>query len=619
MQSMQVPVPPPPSRFNWLSWRLADIVLVLLPIGSFLLWVFSLKHVDVHQMNDLGLVSVLPLPIILAVILLNISFCFLLRSPKLRVPVIMLHVFLLIFMLFSVTTFMEEAVRFSTVYRHAGYTEYITRTGSVDPNLDAYFSWPGFFILAALVTQLAGYHTILQYAAWAPVFFNIIYLPAIYVIFTTATTDKRLIWLAVWFFYLTNWIGQDYYSPQGMNYFFYLVIVAVLLKWFKVPSTTQPPFWAKLIGRFGRFSPLAQKLYEWIIAPETLRTPASGWQRAGLLLILIVMFGFVVFSHPLTPFFIFVSVAALIFLRRCTTWWLPFLLAIMIILWIVTMTQSFLLGHSSMIFGNFGQLGSSVTTNVADRVHGNQLHTYVAWARVVMTGLLWGMAFLGGVSRMRKGYRDGTYLLLAVVPFPLIVVQDYGGEMFLRIYLFVLPMMAFFTAILFYTTHSLGVRRQNIWRTLACCATCIMLIGGFLLTRYGNEHMDYITYDEYNGIQHLYQIAPAGSLLIQGWGDAGWQFQDYEKYDCQTLSDVGPQIVEKKDIDALVRYIRAEAPDHPAYIIFTRSQRVSAEAISGEPVGTLDSFEASLLHSYRFQLVYNHPDAQIFFYAGNGG
>src|SRR5579859_7216941 len=80
MQSMQVPVPPPPSRFNWLSWRLADIVLVLLPIGSFLLWVFSLKHVDVHQMNDLGLVSVLPLPIILAVILLNISFCFLLRS-----------------------------------------------------------------------------------------------------------------------------------------------------------------------------------------------------------------------------------------------------------------------------------------------------------------------------------------------------------------------------------------------------------------------------------------------------------------------------------------------------------------------------------------------------------
>src|SRR6266487_849605 len=106
----------------------------------------------------------------------------------------------------------------------------IMRTGSVDPGLDAYFNWPGFFVLSAFVTQIIGYHDILPLAAWAPVFFNLIYLGPLYMIYTSATTDKRLVWLGPWFFYLTNWIGQDYFSPQGFNFFLYLVIIATLLK-----------------------------------------------------------------------------------------------------------------------------------------------------------------------------------------------------------------------------------------------------------------------------------------------------------------------------------------------------------------------------------------------------
>src|SRR2546422_651786 len=117
---------------------------------------------------------------------------------------------------------------------------YIMRTGTADPNLDTYFSWPGFFVLSAFVTQVAGYQSILSYAGWAPVFNNLIYVGPMYMIFTSFTTDKRLIWLGLWFFYLTNWIGQDYFSPQGLNFFLYLVIIAILLKWFKIPPKALP-------------------------------------------------------------------------------------------------------------------------------------------------------------------------------------------------------------------------------------------------------------------------------------------------------------------------------------------------------------------------------------------
>jgi len=191
-------------------------------------------------MNDLGLISVLSPKVIVALVILTISFVLTLQQPHMRVPVLALHMVLVIIILYGIQNIIEEAPRFAVVYRHAGYTEYIMRTGSVNPNLDAYFSWPGFFVLSAFVTRVAGYQSILSYAGWAPVFYNLIYFGPMYMIFTSTTTNKRLIWLGLWFFYLTNWVGQDYFSPQGLNFFLYLVIIAILLKWFKVPPKTEP-------------------------------------------------------------------------------------------------------------------------------------------------------------------------------------------------------------------------------------------------------------------------------------------------------------------------------------------------------------------------------------------
>ena len=103
--------------------------------------------------------------------------------------------------------------------------------------MNAYHNWPGFFALGALLTEVAGFNSALSFASWAPLFFNLIDLGALLLILRACTTDRRLIWLSVWFFYLTNWVGQDYFSPQGLNFFFYLVIMAILLQWFKMEPT----------------------------------------------------------------------------------------------------------------------------------------------------------------------------------------------------------------------------------------------------------------------------------------------------------------------------------------------------------------------------------------------
>ncbi len=576
-----------------------NLVFVLLPLSAFLLWFISLREVDIRRMNDLGLISVLPPLTIIALILLSVSFCLTLRQPQKRVPVLLLHLVLLIFMLYGVTTLVEEAPRFSVLYRHEGYTEYILRTGTIDPNLDAYFNWPGFFILSAFVTHIAGYQDIFGFGLWAPVFFNLIYLGPLYMIFNSATTDKRIVWLGLWFFYVTNWIGQDYFSPQGLNFFLYLVIIAILLRWFKVIPPAQSLVQEPHGQHLGRMQSFVHRFFKWLRAPDTL--------RAALLAILITLFAFVVFSHPLTPFFVLSSVTALVVFRRCAPFWLPILMAVMTGAWIILMTQAFLAGHYSWLTGGFGNIFSAFSANVSDRVGGSPEHIFIAKIRLVMTFFIWGLAIVGAIRRFHNGHSDVSFVLLALAPFPLLVAQPYGGEMLLRIYLFSLPPMTFFAASVFYPTTTSGRSR---WATVVIAGICITLLSGFLFTRYGNERQDYMTNAEVAGVHYLYSIARPGSIFIEGADGTPWQLQDFEKYDTYSLTEKLYPAVATRDVSAIIQFIESKKHTN-AYLIFTRSQKATAESSLGLSSDALDRLEDVLISSGKFRLVYGNADAQI--------
>ncbi|MBV9709851.1 MAG: hypothetical protein JO011_02910, partial [Ktedonobacteraceae bacterium] len=366
------------------------IVTVALPFCALILWFTSLSTVAMHmrEMTNLGLVSILPPTTIIAPFLVTVSFFLSVWQKKEKTPVILLHFLILLFMLYGITALIEAVPRFAIVYRHAGYTEYIMRRGGVDPTLDAYFDWPGFFIFAAFMTKIAGYSSILPYAAWSPFFLNVIYFFPLYVIFTSATADKRIVWFGIWFFYLTNWIAQDYLSPQGLNFFLYLVIIAILVKWFKVPPQDQfrrsERWWQRLIHRI----PLVRRVYDWLTAPDTYITSSSPRQRALLLISLIAIFGFMVFSHPLTPFFTIPGVTALIIFRRCKPFWLPILMIVMTAAWVLIMAQPYLVSNLNNVVGDFGHINRVVTQNVTDRAtQGDSAHNFISDIRLLMTAL----------------------------------------------------------------------------------------------------------------------------------------------------------------------------------------------------------------------------------------
>ncbi|MFI5461740.1 MAG: hypothetical protein ACHRXM_40665, partial [Isosphaerales bacterium] len=292
------------------------------------LWATALPSIDMARMTDLGLISVLPAQVPLAVVLVVASGTWHLRRDSLSAPFLTLHLVALVFLLYATTTIVEEQPRFAATYIHVGIAEYITRTGTVAPGLEARFDWPGFFILAAFLSQVSGFRSAMDLAGWAPVYLNLMYLAPLALIFRSITRDMRLVWAGLWLFELTNWIGQDYFSPQGLNYFMFLAIVGLVVTFFRNVKPAYPRLreWARTRRR-------GSSRLTWVYSlatPEQL--PAhelTPRQQAGLVIAIVVVFAFVAFSHQLTPFFTVAALLALIAFNRIGLRGLPILLGVM--------------------------------------------------------------------------------------------------------------------------------------------------------------------------------------------------------------------------------------------------------------------------------------------------
>ncbi len=616
---------------------LPDLVFIAAPLVATVLWGLSLSTVNMGRMSDLGLVSVLPPTTFVALAILMVSFCVAVQAPAQRTLIILLHIGLLVFMLYGVTALVEEMPRFSVNYRDAGFTEYITRTGRLAPGLDAYFNWPGFFLFSALLIKTMGVASILSFAAWSSFVLNLLYVGPLYSIFSSFTSDKRLIWLGIWIFALSNWIGQDYYAPQGFDFFLYLVIIAMILRWLK----GEPPAFLnnlskpaeRLAGSVGRFyaglsAPFVPDMtisrrcanasngfFAWLAEPESAETAITARQQVLMLICLLAIFGAIVCSHPLTPFFTLLSVTGLVILRGYRPRWLPVVMALMTGAWIFFMTRAYLAGHLASALGEVGNVESTVNANVLGRIVGSPEHVFITLTRVVMTAFIWLLACVGGLRRLRDKQNDATPVILALAPLFMAIAQSYGGEIFLRIYLFALPSIAFFAAaLLFPSLAALGSR----WKTLAAIGLSFVLLSGFVFTRYGNERNDYMSVDEVKGMQQLYRLASPGDLFIDVEDGAPWQFQQVEQFDYVTLADTLPQELAPPNIDALAEFIKNRTQHH-AYLIITRSQSATLESTSSLPSNTLQKFEKAMVTSGYFTLVYSNRDAQIYLFVPRPG
>lgn len=587
-----------------------SLVLILCVL---ILWVTSLPSINFHNITDFGLISALPLGFFVALILLTTSFSVLVHQRQTPVPILLLHIVVLVVIIHATLAVVYEMPRYPWVYKHISVGSYILRNGNIDPSIDIYHAWPGFFALSALFTYIAGFDSAINFSSWGPLFFNLLYLCPLLLIFRANTSDHRLVWLGVWFFSLAQWTRQDYFSPQALSYFFYLVTLGMWLKWFKVTT----PLTQSVIPRLLALTPLAS-LYNRIIFHITpADVPDANLKqnrRAGLIVIIILMFSVIVSSHQLTPWVIIVGISVLVVFHRSNTRSMPILMGVMTATWVIFMATVSFEGYIPMIIQSIFRPFDNIDAGLYDLQVASPGRTFVALSVRGLTAAVWGLALLGSVRRLRKGYWDLSIALLAISPF-LFVTQAYGNEMLFRVYMFSLPFMAFFAAGLLYPSPQSGVSRRTVF--MSTILSCLLLLS-FLFAYYGNERAHIITRDEINAVEYLYRTASPSSRILTINTNRPL-LEGYEQFVHTPIAN-WPAFKGRRlgasDIDAIIK-IMSDSIYPVNYLLIIRSQKEFASLLNSPP-GGLDNLEFALTQSEHFLIIFANKDSKIFILAKDG-
>ncbi len=652
---------PPAVQASGPPARLPDRLLLAagagIGVAGVLLFLLPLRGVVLGRMNGLGLISVLPIASLAGLGLLVSSFMVLLARPRPSKVVLSALLVALVFCLDGVTGLIEPLPRFATAYQVSGFVNYISQTGHVTPSLTAYFSWPGFLAMISFVAGAAGVHSLLPLMTWWPVVVDLLVL----VPFLLLTRALRMNWRARWFaallFSLGNWVGQDYFSPQSLNYLLYLVFLAVILTWFSVQFQGGQP------QRTGQRKPGGR------VPGELPASYVARPLRALLLLLLIAIFVVSTLSHQLTPFLLIAACAGLVLVRRCTPRGLPILFAVIAIGWISYGTVAYWSGHLSTVFGDFGHLGGTVSASVSSRVIGTPIHQLVDKTRIGLAGLMAVMAIAGLVRRWRGGITDRALIVLLIAPVTIAGLQNYGGEISLRVYLFALPAAAILAAFLFFPgvrssqtrgratagglgVADLGVRKLDLSRLIPSSAShglapgahgatavdangtvgrpggrlpaalalvvaglvAVALSGLFVVARYGNEAFERIPPGEYAAMNYIYDHAVAGTPVLWLSRPSGvnatpqmpWQFRDIAKVDF--VSAASPR--DPAAVKGVVGALRGLGPG--GYLITTSTESTFVSQTAGFPVHWDGRLRAALKDDPQVREAFETPTAAVY-------
>jgi O-antigen/teichoic acid export membrane protein len=599
-RSVTAPETPPLSwRERLRPTRLGVILGCLLVAALLLYWVPALRlgEADLDEMGGLGLVSVLPLPTLIGATLLVVLFAALLWLGREHKALLLVTLLATVVSLHALPAVIETEPRFPTAWQHLGFLDHIDRTGSAVPDLDARWSWPGFFAVAAFVTRACGVTDLTDVIRWWPLTIQLLYLAPMFLLVRSMRASWRAKWTGIWIFVLCGWVGQDYFSPQGFTYLLYLAFVAILLVWFRAPRV----IWTK--RRPG----------------EAEVEPTDRRQKAVLLGVLIGLFAASVPAHQLTPFVMLGVLAVLVLIGRSELRGLPILFGVLVAVWLGFMAEPYWSGHFNELFGGVGGVGSNVSTSVSGRIQGgSSTHKLVLYTRVLLAGGVMAFACWGWWRRRENKYRERSLLVLTFVPFLGFGMQSYGGEMALRVFMFAIPGAALLAGLALFPRTGVTAEERDKDRVslapLAALLAGLVLMGGFLVARWGNEPFERVRPGEVAAMDYVYAHDKPTVRLLWLSNDTvddvtpamPWGAKDMERVNyVPTLAPADPVLV-----SGLVKALKDAGPN--SYLMVNAGQVTYLRM----DVGYSDTWEPRLLRNLdqrpELKRVYVNSDAVVY-------
>ncbi len=557
-------------------------------VGSIVVWVVSVLVARGRTPGPLGIMSIIPAGALVAISVALVGFAVSLRFRSDRV-VQGVYVASIATMLHGLPAFLYSNLSSSWAWKHVAIVDYLDRIGTADRAstvLPAYQNWPGFFAINAWIVDASDLGSAAAYAAWAPIVFNLLYVLALMVLFKGFTTDMRLVWTAVLLFELANWVGQDYFAPQASGFAMFLMVMAILVRWYRSDGTflsTPHPF-----------------------HPDVLRITDP---------ILVVLLLAISASHQITPIITAAAIALLVVFGGIRVRW-PLILAVGFpLVWMFGPALPFTSDKLGRLLDDLGAFQKNVDGSVANVSSLSTPAQTVATISRVLTAAILGLALLGILRRTRLGERSRWIVGLAAAPTALLLLSSYGGEIVFRVFLFALPFLAFLAASLFFPAGHTGKDRST---TAALVVALPVLTGALFLAAFGGDQRGVFSDDEIAAATLSTAPDDARALVIEGSRDYPGQSVGYERFDHLTidrLSDRALGLLTDDPDTTLARWIR-ESDEGAGYVVLTESQQLSVERLGTLPADLLPAVRADLSDSDLFEVVYDSTDGAAFRFVG---
>ena len=568
----------------------ADLVL---PV-SLGLWIAGIRQTHVTVPGPYGLPADLPLVFYAGIALLIVSAAAELarrRPSRWRMSV---HAAALVTMLYGAAPLVYSQGRYAWLYKTTGVVQYINATGQLNTHIDIYQNWPGFFAAAAWFDQVAGVSSPLAYAKWAQLVFELAALPLLYLCYRALPLTKRQCWIALLLYAGSNWIGQDYFSPQALATLFVLAIMAIAIRWLNVKNS----------------------------AAHRLAQPSMA--ACGLL---VPLYFVLTFTHELSPYILAVQLGGLAAARLLRPRWLPPLLA--------AIAACYLLPRFSFVNSHYGLLKSignffgNATTPRHDGTPADSERLIDLSVRA-LSFLMYSLAAIGAWLRRRSGRTVRTLLVLALAPVAVLGLQSYGQEAIFRVYLFSLPWVAALAASALAPAPALpargarrsGTRRRQargqahgvVLRTTPALLTAVAL---FLPAFYGNDSFNVMTGSEVSALAAFLQKAPQGPIF-SAVGNA--PLADTARYYLFPYLDIFGiyGLVHARTVPANIADLIVNSSltytngTEPVYVVVTSSMTAYAEEYGVAAPGSFTALLLTLSHSPAWRLVVNQPGTVVY-------
>ncbi|TWF85886.1 hypothetical protein FHX78_112844 [Streptomyces capillispiralis] len=578
-------------------------------LAALALWGYAVRHTDVSRLDDFGLVTALHPAFWAGLVVLTAGFWYTVRDPRRPGGWPAAYVLGLLVMERATQAVLYPTPLYAWAWKHDGVVDHLLTAGGLQTadqigDMAVYDQWPGFFAAQAALVRLLGVESTAMYMAWWPLVSSLMLLLPLLLIYRTFTEDRRLIWTAVWLFYVANWVGQDYFSPQSVAFALHLGVLAVVLR------------------RYGRSGGARG------------RRGQAVW-TAVLSALVVAM----VISHQLTPAMLAVSLLALCLVRRSRDWVPPVTTAVIFLAWCGTAALPFLSAAMPDMIRSVGDVGGNVATGYGATPTGTGA-VATSWAARLLSGTVLLLA-VAGVWRQRVlRHRATPLLVIAAAPLPMFVASSYGSEMIFRVLMFMLPGAAFFAAAaLLPRVRTLAAEAEADARgpraratapaagrrAVAVAGPLLVLVAAtlaFVPSYSGKDRINYFPPEEVALVQRLFDQAPEGSTVVAanrnyplayasyGTVDHYWFLDDDRRHVDEILRS--PAATLARDMTGVERPARA-------YFLLTQGQFANSE-MNGQLTGDqLDRIRDSVAASPRFRLVAENGAGVVYELRREGG